>query len=726
MPRTRPTTPDYGTRPLQLEPKCEGLDVWELQIKLIGWGSGSNNDGIGNTFDPVRVTGIFDRTTADAIRRFQKAHTLPVTGIAGAATLRAIDAEAALHPVMVHDMKCPCASGKNTEPIVCRCDDHPNSGAPCSGFGGALFKDTYLTNGKKLADGTDLTAEKLDLYDCEEHAGMDKALLWAVRALCHRAVLSRLTILAGYRCWQDNYHQTDPERWRHRRVTLNFGKAIEFVHAGTCVDIGEDLTRPPCAECARIRGIARDLCGFQLRWQEPDRVSVAEAEKTARPPATPYRVHIDTVRRLGRHKTEFVKTHFDGVQPIYPNKICDTSFPVDLGDGIDLRTVSSSSFFEHVEAGPHGGYPVGLSRNWHGGVHFHVAKGTEVRAMASGEVIACRVGEAPGAKPYGSRNFVLIRHKWGDKTFYSLSMHLDDGAADDASTVPWRKKLFLRTKPHVVGVIPSPAFHATQDATPTNVLYPKPALGLAPGVEIEADAGAAEANPKTALDAKAPDNSLVVKLATPPDTYLYTKLEDKIVAKLVAADATLTGKLTAYDVIPLTVPIPVEAGELIGFASDPPTADELKNFGSFLHVETFSAEQLLTGAGYVVLDGVTAADAADRKKLAEKLATAKLAPETPDKVLLPEDLTGTGTAAGLLARRSAILKMASAWSADWAAALNAPPLSFLDDGPKGTLGSDGNDYRWWAAANPSGHLPPSDSVFHFHPIALILQIAFKE
>lgn len=726
MPRTRPTTPDYGTRPLQLLPKCEGLDVWELQIKLIGWGSGSNNDGIGNAFDPVRVTGVFDTTTADAVRRFQKAHTLPVTGVANAATMRAIDAEASLHPVMVHEMKCPCADGKNTDPILCRCDDHPNSGAPCTGFGSGLFAGTFLTAGKKLADGTDLATETLDLYDCEEYPGMDKALLWAIRALCHRATLTRLTILAGYRCWQDNYQHTDPERWRHRRSTLNFGKALEFVHAGTCTDIGEDITRPPCAECTRIRRIAFEFCGFQLRWQEPDRVSVAEAEKTARPPATPYRVHIDTVRRLGRHKTEFVKTHFDGVQPVYPGKICDTSFPVNLGGGIDPRSVSSGSFFEHIEAGPHGGYPFGLSRNWHGGVHFHVAAGTEVRAMASGEVIACRVGEAPGAKPYGSRNFVLLRHKWGEKFFYSLYMHLDDGVADDASTVPWRKKLFLRTKPHVVGIAPAPAFLATQDATPVNVLYPKHALGLAPGAEIEADAGAAEANPKTALDTKAPDNSLVVKLAAPPDTYVYTKLEDKIVAKLVAADATLAGKLTAHDVIPLTVPIPVEAGEIIGFASVPPTAAELKDLGSFVHVETFSGEQLLTGAGYVVLDGIAAGDASDRKKLTDKLSTAKLAPETPDKVLLPEDLTGAGKAAGLFARRSAILKMQSAWSLDWAATLNAPPLSFLGDVPKGTVGTDSNDYRWWADANPCGHLPASDVVFHYHPIALLVQIAFKE
>src|SRR5690349_9631457 len=77
----RPATPDYGERVLRLDPPMTGRDVWELQIKLLAWGSGSDPDGIGSPNMPVRVTGKFDRATRDAVKRLQNALTLPVTGV---------------------------------------------------------------------------------------------------------------------------------------------------------------------------------------------------------------------------------------------------------------------------------------------------------------------------------------------------------------------------------------------------------------------------------------------------------------------------------------------------------------------------------------------------------------------------------------------------------------------------------------------------------------------
>src|ERR1041384_5616512 len=103
----RPTThKDYGQRVLKLGSE-KGLDIWELQLKLIGWGSGTDNDGIGSVMDPVRITGEFDNTTRDAVMRFQKAHKLPVTGIVDGEVFCGIDREPALHPVVVHDLRCP-------------------------------------------------------------------------------------------------------------------------------------------------------------------------------------------------------------------------------------------------------------------------------------------------------------------------------------------------------------------------------------------------------------------------------------------------------------------------------------------------------------------------------------------------------------------------------------------------------------------------------------------
>ena len=87
-------------------------------------------------------------------------------------------------------------------------------------------------------------------------------------------------------------------------------------------------------------------------------------------------------------------------------------------------------FFEHTElAGKGGYYPLGLSGQWHGGVHLFAPRGTLVRAMTDGVVVAARNAEM-GA--LGSSNFVLLRHEvlFGDPknerrfVFFSLYMHL--------------------------------------------------------------------------------------------------------------------------------------------------------------------------------------------------------------------------------------------------------------------------------------------------------------
>ncbi len=87
-------------------------------------------------------------------------------------------------------------------------------------------------------------------------------------------------------------------------------------------------------------------------------------------------------------------------------------------------------YYLHTElAGKGGYYPIGLSGQWHGGVHLFAHRGTEVRAMTDGVVVAARNAE-PG--PLGSANFVLLRHEvlFGDPkderrfVFFSLYMHL--------------------------------------------------------------------------------------------------------------------------------------------------------------------------------------------------------------------------------------------------------------------------------------------------------------
>jgi hypothetical protein len=197
-----------------------------------------------------------------------------------------------------------------------------------------------------------------------------------------------------------------------------------------CTEIGKDYKKDPCDKCKTIRDTALAKCGFQLRWQEPNRVSVAEGKKDARPPATPFAVHVDTVRRVERERDEFVKSHEDGVKPLYEGKIDAVSLPIDLGDGLDPKAAPSAKFFHNTEAGKGGWFPLGVSRTWHGGVHLYANAGTKVHALADGEIVGCRVGEAEDAKAYGSRNFVIVKHTWQAKTkdFYSLYMHPSPGA----------------------------------------------------------------------------------------------------------------------------------------------------------------------------------------------------------------------------------------------------------------------------------------------------------
>lgn len=113
-------------------------------------------------------------------------------------------------------------------------------------------------------------------------------------------------------------------------------------------------------------------------------------------------------------------------------------FPVELKKGVTIGSLLTEDkvnqlaefYYKNTEQDESGGYyPMGLGGQWHGGVHLHGKKGTEVRAMFDGTVVAARNGFPA---ELGSNNFVLLRHdvpfdpKDEKKlfTFYSLYMHL--------------------------------------------------------------------------------------------------------------------------------------------------------------------------------------------------------------------------------------------------------------------------------------------------------------
>ena len=750
MPRVT-DNPNYGIRELYLGcPK--GLDIWNLQVKLIGWGSGSDKDGVGRTMDPVRLTGEFDTTTRDAVLRFQLAHKLAATGRVDSCTFRAIDREAALHPVVMNDLKCPCVRGDNDGPILCRCTgvDGATPPAPlphkdqgkCAGFGNQRFAGKFLLEGKKIWDGateTSIEDEKLDVYDKEEYEGMDKTVLWAVRAILHRGGIQsdddykRIKVAAGYRCWHDNYHYTDKTRWHHRQTTFHFGKTIQFTIQGHCTQPEWKDDQESCPECDALRQVALAKCGFQLRWQEPSRASLGEGTKTARQPSSPFAVSVDTVRLHERkadgsldYKDHFVKTDADAVKPLY-GALVELSFPTILTPGInqpldikwavDPKIAGSERFFRNTETGQGGYFPIGRSRLWHGGIHLNVPAGSPVYAIADGELVGCRMGEDEN-RAGGSRNFVLLRHEikaegtWKDKVFYSLYMHLDAEEAAADATVRWRRELFQRSKDYVEATIPAPFFQLeTVDAK--GRLFPKP--GLTVGEAIAVTGGELAANSKD--DSLPADWKMYALDAPPADRFVFITRE----AQTMGEKQSAVAGVAKGAVIGLERPIKVWAGELLG-----KVANAAQGADPFLHLETF-AESALPVTGAVDVDASDLGKFADRKAIVAKLVDdAKLLPKPQDGVLIADEVKNVYSLPPYYAKlRSAVVKMPSAWAVDWKPALSAPKsLGFLAD--PDALAAKWNDQRWWDGVKAGkGKLPADSSVlYHYHPIALILQLAY--
>lgn len=137
-----------------------------------------------------------------------------------------------------------------------------------------------------------------------------------------------------------------------------------------------------------------------------------------------------------------------GEENVYPIKITPEQDEKALYAEPAMEEVSRQ-FYRNIEQGRGGWYPIGINQQWHGGVHVHVPKGTPVRAMLSGTVVAAHFG--PPVE-LGSNSFVVLRHEIPmprandteeDPTklvLYSLYMHLgavDLDGADPSRTPEW-------------------------------------------------------------------------------------------------------------------------------------------------------------------------------------------------------------------------------------------------------------------------------------------------
>jgi hypothetical protein len=561
---------------------------------------------------------------------------------------------------------------------------------------------------------------------------MDKAALWAVRGLMHRADIRRIGISSGYRCWEDNYHHTDLTRWHHRRLTFHFGKAIDFyvTDPTPCTETGKNPKAAPCSRCGSVRDLAIAKCGFQVRCIEPDRVAVAENTKESAPPVSLFSMHVNSVRRVDRQEDEFVKTFVESQQPMYHFTL-GFSFPLDLGKGKDPGVVPADLYYANIEQADGGWFPLGASRIAHGGIHLTTAKGAQVFALSDGEIVGFRAGEAEDAKTLGSRNFILIRHKWvaprasgglGNepdyKTYYSLYMHLDDSEPKADSPARWKKDIFLLTKDHIEPITPTPLFIKKNVDGEDRLQHSD---GLAVGSLSEASGAEVAAK---SIDDEWPDDARVVKLAVADaETYALTKLDGKEISKLVAKDTSLLSKIQNHEIVSLRTPIKIWGGELIGAVGGAATDAALQPLNSFLHLETFAAEMFMKDPGWEELALESPDKAVDRKELMAQLVAKGLVGEPPDKVLLDQDVRTEETDAYQEKLRCAVLKCPSAWAMDWKAALSSPAcLSFMKKADADALGDRINEYRWWSAVAPAGVLPGSEVVYHYHPIALLLSM----
>jgi murein DD-endopeptidase MepM/ murein hydrolase activator NlpD len=99
-------------------------------------------------------------------------------------------------------------------------------------------------------------------------------------------------------------------------------------------------------------------------------------------------------------------------------------FPLDLGGGTAPSEASIAAYYDHTEVAHKGGYfPIGANTVWHGGVHLRAKRGTPVRALRDGKLVAARLPDDPtkATRHYGSVNFVLLAHEIGGATLNKLA-----------------------------------------------------------------------------------------------------------------------------------------------------------------------------------------------------------------------------------------------------------------------------------------------------------------
>jgi hypothetical protein len=205
----------YGEREMQR--KCKGPDVEELQIRLAG-------------FRGTVPDGDFGPGTERQVMTFQQDFMeVPPTGVADRATLRAIDGFSRRFPIDFKALKCRCGV--------------------CKGFGRRRFRGEYRPG-----------MPRVEAFHRYEYPGVHRMLLWAVRAAFFYLPQHKFVISSGYRCAVDN-------KQHGRSSTNHHGKAIDL---DVPLKPGESK-RDDMRKCDAIRGVLVERAHAQIAWDAANR-----------------------------------------------------------------------------------------------------------------------------------------------------------------------------------------------------------------------------------------------------------------------------------------------------------------------------------------------------------------------------------------------------------------------------------------------------------------------
>jgi len=257
------------------------------------------------------------------------------------------------------------------------------------------------------------------------------------------------------------------------------------------------------------------------------------------------------------------------------------SLPLDLSTGIKPTRERLDEYYHHIEKEFTGGYfPVGANTVWHGGVHLHANIGSKVFACAPGKIIAARLpeNEELAIGHYGSRNFIIVKHKLDDKHFYSLYMHLKNeflsATKNEAiKKIPWLQKEEIHYKSKIGNL---------NYRSVSTIDNNEPLGQLQAGDTVK---HLSDANPAPWKKVLLPDNARVFLYCS--DRYVDTITKIKLNTDKL--NLLKKGNVEKFD-------ISVQAGEQIwtsgDYGSDLWIPTGLKSRAGLLHWEIFSKENL--------------------------------------------------------------------------------------------------------------------------------------